>query len=159
MEINGVCPDSETELMLINTFGKWGMPVMKCHRLAYWLPKFKNASPWMVPKPLPTEPFDLAMHIIKRITSVDLETEVKVYRTEDVEDALEKTWIVSAMAPKQALLIKNHGCNRPLFVEGPFKTWLGNKNLDYFILRAKPPSEGYSRPDQDPDGKPIFFYY
>ena len=46
MEDNGVMPDPEMEKMLLNIFGKRGYPLRKYWRMMYWMPKFKNASPF-----------------------------------------------------------------------------------------------------------------
>lgn len=37
----GVMPDSETEMILKNTFGKNSHPMHKFGRMMYWMPKFK----------------------------------------------------------------------------------------------------------------------
>lgn len=37
----GVMPDTETEMILKNTFGKNSHPVRKFGRMMYWMPKFK----------------------------------------------------------------------------------------------------------------------
>lgn len=75
----GVIPDPEFGELLINIFGERGYPVRKFMRMLYWMPKFKNISPWPVPDKLPKEPFDLAMLAIKRITSVDPTTKISVF--------------------------------------------------------------------------------
>lgn len=73
-------PDAEMEQMLLNIFGKRGHPLRKYWRMMYWMPKFKNLSPWPVPNPPPNDAFDLAQIAITRICSVDLQTKVTVYQ-------------------------------------------------------------------------------
>lgn len=66
----------------------------------YWVPKFKNASPYPLPKPVPRDPRLLARLAIERITGVDLETEVVDLHADDVPDSIDKTWIISGQSPK-----------------------------------------------------------
>jgi len=72
-------PDKELNAMLENVFGTQGFPIRKLMRMAYWMPKFKNLSPWPLPDPLPDDAFELAKIAVKRITSVDLETRVTCF--------------------------------------------------------------------------------
>lgn len=39
-------PDAETEVMIRNIFGRHALPMKKCMRMSYWMPKFKHQSPW-----------------------------------------------------------------------------------------------------------------
>lgn len=145
-------PDPETERILLNVFGKHGLPLIKVAAINYWFPKFKNLSPWPVPKPLPNDTLELAKVVIKRITTADVRSKVTVFKTETVKESIDKTWVVSGMSPAQGELLKKHKINEPTFVEGPFLTWIGDKSLEYFILRAKPPIHGYQYPKEDDDG-------
>lgn len=73
-------PDSEMEQMLLNIFGRRGFPLRKFWRMMYWMPKFKNLSPWYLPDELPSDTLELAKLAIQRITSVDPITEVNVWQ-------------------------------------------------------------------------------
>lgn len=73
-------PDLEMEDMLINIFGRRGYPLRKYWRMMYWMPKFKNLSPWPLPKTLPNDSLELAKIAISRMASVDLQTEITVYQ-------------------------------------------------------------------------------
>nr|CAI5854493.1 unnamed protein product [Callosobruchus analis] len=75
MEDCGVMPDFEMEDQLVNIFGKRGFPVRKYWRMMYWMPKFKNLSPYPVPDPLPNDTFELAKYAIERINSSSVENE------------------------------------------------------------------------------------
>lgn len=66
--------------ILENIFGDSGLPVEKFYKMMYWIPKFKNKSPWLLPTKLPDDDFALAMLAIERITSVDLQTKISVFR-------------------------------------------------------------------------------
>lgn len=72
-------PDSEMQEMLVNIFGTRGYPLRKYMRMMYWMPKFKNLSPWRLPEQLPFDAFDLAFLAIQRITSVDNDTDISVF--------------------------------------------------------------------------------
>lgn len=76
----GIIPDAEMEPMLLNIFGNKGHPLRKYWRMMYWMPKFKNLSPWKVPNPAPDDLFLLAQIAIQRITSVDLRTSIDVFQ-------------------------------------------------------------------------------
>lgn len=138
MEDNGVMPDAEMEDMLLNVFGKRGHPLRKYWRMMYWMPKFKNLSPWPVPDPPPDDTFDLAKMAVERITSVDVQSKISIYYSAELEDSIEDTWIVSSQSPTQKKLLLQHNVKKPIYVEGPFRVWLRNKSVNYFILRAEP---------------------
>lgn len=138
MEANGICPDPELELMIINIFGQHAIPLRKLRRMAYWMGKFKNLNPWPTPKPLPTEALDLAEIAIKKIASVDVQSHITIFDTNNINDSIDKTWIVSASSPDQERLIKQHPKNIPIYVEGPFRIWVSKASVDYFTLHADP---------------------
>lgn len=138
MEDNGVMPDVEMEDLLINIFGRRGHPVRKYWRMMYWMPKFKNISPWLLPNPVPSCSLELAKLALERMSSVDLQSKVSVYEACDVEDSLDKTWIVSAQSPVQRELLDAHPHDVSVFVEGAFRIWMRNASVGYFILRADP---------------------
>lgn len=75
----GVMPDSELETMLVNVFGNHAYPLRKLRRMLYWMPKFRNLSPWPIPDPLPQDAFSIAKLAIERIMSVDLESKISVF--------------------------------------------------------------------------------
>lgn len=137
MFFSGVIPDWEVEDMLVKRFGTRGIPVRRYWRMMYWMPKFNNSSPWPIPKPAPNDPYELALLAIKRISSIDVESEVKVYKTKDLEESTEDTWIVSGQSPDQKTLIANHPDNIPIYIEGGFRIWLRKQSIIYFILRTE----------------------
>jgi signaling intermediate in Toll pathway protein len=79
LSIQGVMPDVEMEDLLINIFGRRGHPVRKYWRMMYWMPKFKNISPWLLPNPVPSCSLELAKMALERMSSVDLQSKVSVY--------------------------------------------------------------------------------
>ncbi|KAK4871655.1 hypothetical protein RN001_015779 [Aquatica leii] len=149
METNAVMPDKEIEEMLLNIFGKRGFPLRKFWRMMYWMPKFKNLSPWPLPSPLPNSMLDLAKLAVARISSVDIQSELTVYETKDIPEALEDTWIVSAQSRTQRRLLTEHDTNKPIYVEGSFRIWLKNTAINYFILRADPSPRTNVKYDDD----------
>lgn len=138
MEDNGVIPDYEMEDLLKMIFGTRAYPLRRYWRMMYWMPKFKNLTPWPLPNPLPDGIFELAQLAIERITSVDLQTTVTVYNAKDIADAIDDTWIVSGQSPTQKRLVHELDANEPVYVEGAFKVWLRNAPVNYFILRTNP---------------------
>lgn len=139
MEDNGVIPDYEMEDMLVNVFGRRGHPVRKFWRMMYWMPKFKNLSPWPVPNPPPNDALELAKLAVERMCSVDLQSIVSTFSTSEVENAIDDTWIVSGQSPVQQELLSKHDKSAGLFIEGPFHIWLRYKCIQYFILRSEAP--------------------
>ncbi|VEN38989.1 unnamed protein product [Callosobruchus maculatus] len=137
MEDCGVMPDYEMEDLLVNIFGRRGFPVRKYWRMMYWMPKFKNLSPYPVPDPLPNDTFELAKYAIERISKVDVTTVVTVYQTVDIVDSIDDTWVVSAQSTTQKMLLQEHDVTQPIYVEGPFKVWIKGNPINYFILRTK----------------------
>ncbi|XP_076058851.1 evolutionarily conserved signaling intermediate in Toll pathway, mitochondrial [Oratosquilla oratoria] len=140
MENFGVIPDSEMEMILINTFGKTAHPVRKYARMMYWMPKFKNASPWALPEQVPSDAMELAKLGVQRMCSVDPTTEIVVWDTKEVEDSVDDTWIVSGQSYAQREIIEQLPVEESVKVEGPFRIYLRDQCLGYFILRAEPPS-------------------
>jgi evolutionarily conserved signaling intermediate in Toll pathway len=153
MEDNGVIPDYEMEDMLVNVFGRKGHPVRKFWRMMYWMPKFKNASPWPLPNPVPDEVLELARLAVERMCTVDVQSKVTVYQTADVESAVDDTWIVSGQSPGQQKLMTSHKKDVPLHIEGPFLIWLRDKSINYFTLRGDPPPNMEVVEDEDMDGE------
>lgn len=152
MEDNGVMPDYEMEDMLVNVFGKKGHPVRKFWRMMYWMPKFKNASPWLCPNPMPDDILEIAKMAVEQMCTVDLNSEVVVYETKDVEHSIDDTWIVSGQSPDQKRLLLKHETTSALHIEGPFVIWLRNKSVNYFVLKGDPPLP-VEQENTDLDGK------
>jgi len=144
--------------MLISRFGPRGYPVRRYWRMMYWMPKFNNLSPWPIPKPAPNDPYELALLAIKRISSIDVESEVKVYKTKDLEESIEDTWIVSGQSPDQKKLIERHPENVPIYIEGGFRLWLRKQSIIYFILRTEPPPILKDEEIVDEDGNRLKIY-
>lgn len=137
MEHNCVIPDVEVQDILINIFGQHGLPLKKFWRMMYWMPKFANLNPWPCPRPAPKDPQELARLAIKKISSIDVRTTVTEFETKDVEDAIDNTWIVSAMSDAQEQLLQTQSPNNPIFVEGPYTVWVADQCIDYFVLRGE----------------------
>jgi len=134
-----VMPDEEFGDMILNAFGRHSQPFKKYCRMMYWMSKFKNISPWLLPHELPEDALELAKLGIKQITSGDVMTEIKVYNAEDLEqESTDKTWIISGMAPDQKQLLKDLPSGTPVYVEGAFRVWLQDSQVNYFILRGAP---------------------
>lgn len=137
MEENDVLPDDEMKELVINIFGRSSIVFKRIARTLYWGPKLKNISPFVLPDPLPSDAESLAHLAIKRM-SVDLQAQIAHYKAEELDDSLDKTWIVSSQSPDQMKLINDHPAEQPLFVEGSYLIWLKRISISYFILRAIP---------------------
>nr|XP_026488292.1 evolutionarily conserved signaling intermediate in Toll pathway, mitochondrial [Vanessa tameamea] len=137
MEDNKVMPDSEMEQMLLNIFGKRGIPLRKYWRMMYWMPKFKNLSPWYLPDKLPVDTMELAILALQRITSVDSDTKIDIWKTEEIEASLDKTWIVNGQSRVQQVLLAEQPPDEPLVIKGPFNVYLQDQVVTYFLLIGK----------------------
>ncbi|XP_032523810.1 evolutionarily conserved signaling intermediate in Toll pathway, mitochondrial [Danaus plexippus] len=149
MENNGVMPDSELEQMLLNIFGRRGIPLRKYWRMMYWMPKFKNLSPWPLPESLPDNTLELANLAIQRITSVDPDTKIDVWQTEEIEASIDKTWIVCAQSRIQKVLLAEQPPDIPLVIKGPFNIYLRDQVVTYFLLLGKTRPEYEDNTDTD----------
>lgn len=138
--------------MLVNVFGTRGHPVVKFWRMMYWMPKFKNLSPYLLPKPVPDDAYQLAMLAVKQMCTVDPATIVATWQTKDVKSSLDDTWIVTGQSPEQQMLLKKHPDDVALRVEGPYLIWLRTRSISYYILRGNPVSDDLFRDDGDIDG-------
>ncbi|KAM8707183.1 hypothetical protein ACLKA7_011303 [Drosophila subpalustris] len=148
MEDYGVMPDYEMEAMLLNVFGKKGHPLRKYWRMMYWMPKFKNLSPWPLPDQVPDDTLEIAKLAVERMCTVDLRSKVNVFETKELKDSLDDTWIVSGMSPEQSKLLKEHSPQKALYIEGPFHIWIRNRRINYFTLRADADAELLAQLDE-----------
>eukprot|EP00095_Tigriopus_kingsejongensis_P005981 maker-scaffold48_size466083-snap-gene-3.21 protein:Tk05981 transcript:maker-scaffold48_size466083-snap-gene-3.21-mRNA-1 annotation:"evolutionarily conserved signaling intermediate in toll mitochondrial" len=135
---NQVQPDLELGSLIVNIFGFKSSPYRLFCRMLYWMPKLKNLSPFPLPFHLPKESLELAKLAIKQITTPDTHTVLSIYDAEDLEESIDKTWIVSGQSPLQAGMIKSLPKNKALYVEGAFRVWLRKTQVNYFILRGDP---------------------
>lgn len=144
-------PDVEMQDLIQNIFGERSQPMYKLWRQFYWLPKFKHLSPWLLPDPVPEDSLELAKLAVRQMCTVDVESTVTVFDTENVKDSLDKTWIVSGQSPEQKKLLNNHAIDSPLKVEGPFAIQLRNRSIKYFTLvgEAEPDDKFEQREDSD----------
>ncbi|KAK7110641.1 evolutionarily conserved signaling intermediate in Toll pathway, mitochondrial-like [Littorina saxatilis] len=141
MEDYGVIPDHDFGVRLMKVFGTDAHAFRKYRRMMYWMPKFKHANPYPVPKELPDDDISLAILALRRM-AVDKENKINVWNSmEEDPEAKEDTFIASAQSPIQQNLIQKHNPETPLFVEGGYSCWLRHKSTMYFILRADPDLE------------------
>lgn len=137
MEDNGVRPDYNTHMLLIEIFGKTSFPVDKCQRIAYWFDKYENADPyWISRDDLPAAPVELTRLALKRINgSTGLITDHKV--------SLDETFIVSGSTRAQVELLRSLSDmeGELLHVEGPHRLWLKDMQLLYYSLRLSSNSQ------------------
>lgn len=125
----------------------------KLWRMMYWMPKFKNLSPWLLPDPVPNDTLELAKLAIKQMCTVDVESVVDVFDSSKVDDSIDETWIVSGQSPEQKKLLRRHPPMNAIRIEGPHSIWLRNRSLDYFILMGEAePNENFEQ-RSDPDGE------
>jgi len=150
MELNKVIPDEEMGDIILNVFGKYATPYKRYCRMMYWMPKFKNLSPWPLPDELPNEAMELAKLAIKQITSVDPTTQLDVFNTADIPDSNDQTWVVSGQSHNQSEILRGFKKGTALYVEGAFRVWLRECQVSYFILRG-PPVPAPPLPEMDDD--------
>lgn len=131
--------------LIENIFGIRSGPYKRYMRMMYWMNKFKNLTPWPLPYHLPNEAKELAKLAIERITSIDRLSEITEFDCSDIEESIDKTWIISGNAQKNDVLITNLGLahmfylgqsptqkaiiqglpkTQALYVEGAFRVWL-----------------------------------
>lgn len=72
-------------------------------------------------------------------------------KTAQVEDSIDKTWIVSGQSPQQREILAELGDNETVYVEGPFRSWLRMMSIEYFMLRANNPNPVYTKDDDNID--------
>lgn len=138
--------------MVINIFGKYSHPMYKLVRIMYWAPKFMHLSPWLLPNPVPDDTFELAKLAVRQMCSVDAESVVDIFNTKNVEDSLDKTWIVSGQSTEQKKLLRKHEKSSSLKIEGPFAIWLRNKPINYFTLVGDAEPDDKFEEKEDCDG-------
>lgn len=72
-------PNTETEFLLIQIFGRKSYPMLKFLRMKLWFTRFKNINPYPVPRDLPQDPLDLAKLGLQHMEP-DLSAKVTVYQ-------------------------------------------------------------------------------
>ncbi|EFN84103.1 evolutionarily conserved signaling intermediate in Toll pathway, mitochondrial [Harpegnathos saltator] len=137
MEDNSVIPDVEMQQMLLNIYGVQSIVLKKFWRMMYWMPKFSNLNPWPCSRPAPKDPRVLARIAVNKLSSIDVTSIVTEYRTKDVEDSTEDTWILSSMSNIQRELLQKQPISNPIYVEGPYSVWVADQCIDYFVLRGE----------------------
>lgn len=158
MEDNGVCPDDDLGFMLVARFGSTGHPVRKFQRMFYWMPKFKNITPFPLPKPLPADDIELAKLALKRM-AVDMDNKIEVHQTDDIETAMDHTYVVSAQSPEQQRLLSEHTEEKPVFVDGVFSVWLRKKCVHYCILSADARVPIDTQENEETEGDDMFDFH
>ncbi|XP_055942046.1 evolutionarily conserved signaling intermediate in Toll pathway, mitochondrial-like [Argiope bruennichi] len=148
MEYSGICPDKEMGEIIKAAFGISSHVYKKYGRMMYWMPKLKNINPYMLPDPLPDDPRELAKLALKKMC-VDKRTKIEDFNAENLEDSVDKTWIVSAQAPAQQKLIEEHPEEKALYVEGPTLVWLRKISMSYYVLCADPKIYPVVEEDED----------
>ena len=155
----GVMPDQEMERMVLNIFGRHGFPTKKLMRMNYWMPKFKNLSPWPLPENIPSSSLEIAKLAVQRMCSVDPASEIETFQTNELQDSIDNTWIVSGQSPMQRELLAKLEERQTVYVEGAFTIWLRKSSINYFILRTDPvplsEDKLKEREEYDYDGKVI----
>ena len=126
------------ETQIMNIFGKHSFPMKKLMRMNYWMPKFRHLSPWALPDEMPASNLELGKLAVQRMASVDPATEIEVFDTKELADAIDETWIVSGQSPTQRELVEKMSENQTIYVEGAFCIWLRRTSINYFILRSEP---------------------
>lgn len=92
------------------------------------------------------------------MTSVDSETKINVNSTKEVDNDQEDTWIVWATSTKQRMLLKKHDPSKSLYVEGPFRMWLQENMIQYFVLKSEEFND-YDDFERDDNNCSFFFYF
>lgn len=161
MERHGVMPNTETEFLLIQIFGRKSYPMLKFLRMKLWFTRFKNINPFPVPRDLPQDPLDLARLGLRHMEP-DLSAKVTVYQMSLPSDStgLEdptQPHIVGIQSPDQQAALARHNPSRPVFVEGPFPLWLRNKCVYYHILRADLPPPEEEKVEEIPEEWNLYY--
>lgn len=161
MERHGVMPNTETEFLLIQIFGRKSYPMLKFLRMKLWFNRFKNINPYPVPRDLPQDPLDLAKLGLRHMEP-DLSAKVTVYQmslSSDLTGIEEppQPHIVGIQSPDQQAALARHNPSRPVFVEGPFPLWLRNKCVYYHILRADLPPPEDEKAEEVPEEWNLYY--
>ena len=64
-------------------FGTRAHAFRKYQRMMYWMPKFKYASPWPIPRDLPADPAEIAKLALQRM-AVDQQNVVTIFQVRNL---------------------------------------------------------------------------
>ena len=62
---------------------------------------------------------------------------ILLIQTSEIANSVDDTFVASAQSPQQRELLGDHQADRPLYVEGGYRTWLRECCLLYFVLRSE----------------------
>ncbi|KAF7494121.1 Evolutionarily conserved signaling intermediate in Toll pathway [Sarcoptes scabiei] len=139
MEENYIIPDKELQTYIADVFSKRSLVWERSARMIYWMTKFRNANPFPLPETIPNDSLELAVIALKRMTFyIDPQTEIYVYRTHQIDESAENTWLCFAQSESQCQLIEELDFSKyTVSIEGPKSVWVDEHNLSYFVLEAK----------------------
>eukprot|EP00795_Rhopilema_esculentum_P009191 gene9191-16865_t len=137
MEDNGIRPDDLTYTILLEIFGKAGLPVQKAQRMAYWFDKYQHANPYLVSDEDLKDRFKLCKLALTRMT-MD-EENIKVYTCEDDPGSIyKKSFIIGCQNEEQREFLATHDASKTLYLEGPYHIWMNHIKEQYYLLRSQP---------------------
>lgn len=69
----------------------------------------------------------------------DNSTKIEVNFSKELnENEEEDTWFATAQSETQVELLKKHPKKEPIYVEGPYVTYVRSKQIEYFIMKSDP---------------------
>lgn len=135
MEEEGVRPDDLTYTILIEIFGRGGLPIEKCIRLAYWMDRFKDHDPYRLTGELPVKnPLSLFEMACSRMFGEDYSSRMITVHMEDSNNDYQYIYDFTNEPFREA---RNNfdPIKHDLIVEGPYLMWLQKHKEVYFTVR------------------------
>lgn len=166
MEIAGVKPDKEMEILVERAFSRHSQVWLKICRMNYWTMKGRNLDPYPIPEKLPDNPKELAKIAIERMVD-DPRTRMIIGDASSIANSKDKTWIIYSQSPVQSEIIEKLDEKSVLYIEDCGLTYVGENYLSYFALKVyddeeykksitrEPPTFNYNRLKVKFWGKPI----
>lgn len=140
MSMNLVPIDRDFEVIITDVFCISSEIWNKVARMNYWQMKLRNLDNYPLPEVLPEEPHKLAKLGLQRMLD-DEQTVVVTRNTSNLQNSIDKTWVVYAQCPTQQALIDRLDDKAILYVEDGGTVWVGSNPLTYYVLKYYVDSE------------------
>lgn len=166
MEMNGVKPDKEIEILVERAFSRFSTVWQRICRENYWTMKGRNVDRYPLPEKLPKQTHELAKLALERMAHGQ-KTSLFVANTSSIENFVDKTWVVYAQSVVQQETLESLDEKSILHVEECGITYVREQYLNYFALKIyddenyiktihkKEPTFNYNRLKYRFHGKPL----
>ncbi|KJH50036.1 ECSIT protein [Dictyocaulus viviparus] len=141
MEWHGVQPDKEIHDIVVNVFGKWNYATKKIKRMLYWMPKLKHSNKYLDRRIVEGQLLSSAelAGIALKMMIPDPGTSVSLIKI--TQDDIVDGWLAFGQSSTQKKLINELSDGTEIFIDGPFRVYVMEHQVQYIVMSFKPTHE------------------